>query len=302
MRRRMVVALLATVGLGGSWSFAIAESLAERLSANGPPIVIAHRSAELGGMPENSLAWIGQAIARGVDMVHVNPQLTADGRYVLMHDPTLNRTTDVESVFPEGAPNGPSREARAGKDYVGDYTAAEIGQLHLMDGAGATYPVPMLEEALDLAEGQILVQLGLKSHEVESLAAVLNGRNTENVLLFELYVSGTDQSKLRALSEATGIPVSVTFYQSRDVVKDLNAIAAQLGPRLAMVNVGASKVTPAFLARLEELDVRLAISGWAGAEDMALVDGDPGPWLAALEMSPIALTDRPGALLEALGR
>lgn len=35
---------------------------------------------------------------------------------------------------------------------------------------------------------------------------------------------------------------------------------------------------------------------------MALVGGDPGPWLAALEMSPIALTDRPGALLEALGR
>lgn len=101
----------------------------------------------------------------------------------------------------------------------------------------------------------------MKSYEVESLAAVLNGRDTANVLLFELYVSGTDQGKLRALSEATGIPVSVTFYQSRDVVRDLNAIAAQLGPRLAMVNVGASKVTPAFLARLKELDVRLAISG-----------------------------------------
>lgn len=302
MPRRLVVACLVVAGLAVNWSAALGASLAERLNAGGPPVVIAHRSAEMGGAPENSLAWIEHAIGRGVDMVHVNPQLTADGRYVLMHDPTLNRTTDVETVFPEGPPNGPTRAERGGRDYVGDYTLAEISALHLTDSAGAAHPVPTLEAALDLARGRILVQLGLKSYEVESLAAVLNARDKGNLLLFELYVSGTDQSKLRALSEATGIPVAVTLYQSRDFLKDLDGIAAQLGPRLAMVNVGAAKVTPAFLARLEELDVRLAISGWSGAEDMALAGGDPGPWLKALDLSPIALTDRPEALLEALGR
>ena len=302
MPRRPVIAFFAAISLAAIWSTAVAESLAGRLSAEGPPIVIAHRSAEMGGMPENSLAWVGRAIERGVDMVHLNPQLTADGHYVLMHDHTLNRTTDVESVFPEGPPNGPSRAARGGKDFVGDYTLAELAELHLTGITGGDHPVPTLEAALDLAEGRILVQLGLKSYEVESLAAVLNGRNTENVLLFELYVSGTDQSKLRALSEATGIPVGVTLYQSRDYLKDLDGIAAQLGPRLAMVSVGVSKVTPAFLARLEELGVGLVISGWAGAEDMGLAGGDPEPWLTALEVSPIALTDRPEMLLEALGR
>lgn len=302
MPKNLVVTLVAAIGLVGSAYMALGESLAERLAPGEPPMVIAHRSAEMGGMPENSLAWIGYAIARGVDMVHVNPQLTADGRYVLMHDHTLNRTTNVEQVFPDGPPNGPTRSERGGQDYVGDYTSAEIARLHLTDGAEGEHPVPTLEAALDLAEGQILVQLGLKSYEVESLAGVLNSRATDNLLLFELYVSGTDQGKLRALSEATGIPVSVTLYQSRNYLKDLDGIFAQLGPRLAMINVGASKVNPAFLARLEELGVKLAISGWSGAEDMALIENDPGPWLAALALSPIALTDRPEMLLEALGR
>lgn len=40
---------------------------------------------------------------------------------------------------------------------MGDYTSAEIGELHLTIGAAAGGPVPTLGEALDLAEGRIPV-------------------------------------------------------------------------------------------------------------------------------------------------
>lgn len=265
------------------------------------PAVLAHRSAEMGGAPENSLAWIRYAIERGVDIVHINPQLTADGRYVLMHDNTLNRTTDVETVFPEGPPNGPTRTARGGLDYVRDYTLDQIRQLHLTGTDGA--PVPALDEALDLAKGRLRVLLGLKSYEIDSLAATLAGRDTDTLLLSDLYVSGTDQRKLRDLADTTGIGVAIVLYRSTDYLADLEAIAAQLGPTLRMVWVTSPGLTDAFTAALRERGLGLIIGGWSGPEDSALLyKDDPAPWQAMLARGVIAATDQPDRVLSVLGR
>lgn len=280
------------------------EAVETRFQDSGSPVVIAHRSAEMGGLPENSLAWIAYAIEHGIDMVHINPQLTADDGYVLMHDSTLNRTTDVERVFPDGPAGGPTRDQRGGKDYVRDYTLDEIRRLRLQDGADSgRHPVPTLDEALEVAAGRVLVLLGLKTYKIDSLAATLARHDTGNVLLSDLYFSGTDQGMLRDLSDATGIRVSVSLFRSRDFVKDLEEISDQLGPRLAMVSVKSAGMTPEFLSTLEELGLLLAASGWEGPEDSALLNsGDPAPWRAALENADAALTDRPEMVLEILGR
>ena len=254
-------------------------SFEERLALDQPPSVIAHRSAILGKAPENTLAWIQNAIDLGVDVVHINPQRTADDEYVLMHDSSLNRTTDVESVFAEGPPDGPTRQQRGGRDFVGDYRLADIKRLRILNGYGVgEHPVPTLDEALDLAERGTLVLLGLKTYEIDSLAAGLEGRKTQSIMFFELYYSGTDQSKLSELSETTGIDASVTLFGSRDYVADLNDIYAQLGPKLKMVIVDSSHLTKDFVARMEELRLHLVISGWDGPEDYALVhEADPKP-------------------------
>ena len=284
------------------WGLAQAR-VDERLASGQPPLVIAHRAAVMGGSPENSLAAIRYAIDRGIEAVHINPQLTADGRYVLMHDPTLNRTTDVERVFPDGPPDGPSRASRGGKDYVRDYTLDQIRQLRLSGGTnGADHPVPTLGEALDLADGHLLVLLGLKTYEVDSLAAALAGRNTDNLLLFELYVSGTDQGKLREASLATGVDVAVSLFQSRDYLADFEAIHGQLGPALRLVSVASAGLTPEFVSRLEELGVWLTI-GAGGPEDSALVNrDDPGPWRALLDRGLSASTDQPNLVLGLVGK
>lgn len=279
-------------------------SFEQRLADAATPLVMAHRSAVMGGLPENSLAWIQFAIDRGVDMVHVNPQLTADDRYILMHDNTLNRTTDVERVFPAGPPNGPTRAQRGGRDYVRDYTLAEIRTLRLTNGAdGGTYDIPTLEQALDLAQGKILVVLGLKTYETGSLAAVLKGRETGNLLLSDLYTSGTDQSRLRGLSEASGVDAGVVLFRSGDYAADLEAIAGQLGSALAMVWVGSSGLTEDFITSAQDRKLRIAIGGWDGPEDSALArQSDPGPWKVLLDRGFIAATDQPELVLEILGR
>lgn len=290
-RLRSLVTLCAMLAPASGWSQTAVEA---RFAEGEAPVIIAHRSADLGGHAENSLNWIEYAIAAGVDMVHVNPQLTADDDYILMHDNTLNRMTNVEEVFTDGVPGGPSRAQRNGQDYVRDYTTAQIASLSLTDGQTVT----TLRKALELADGRILLMLGLKSYEVESLSAILSGHDTSNLLLMELYYPGTDQSKLRSLSEVTSIPVAAAFYRSRDILRDLNALAEQLGPNLALINIDSDDVTPELQKRTAELGIGIAISGWDGPEDSALrFSGDPTPWLSALAVGQAALTDLPEQVL-----
>src|SRR6056297_3325387 len=62
-------------------------------------INIAHRGA--GSIaPENTLIAARKAHALGADYWEFDVQLTGDHRLILMHDDTLERTTNVEEVFP----------------------------------------------------------------------------------------------------------------------------------------------------------------------------------------------------------
>ncbi len=59
----------------------------------GIPPIIGHRGAR-GLAPENTLAGLRAAFAHGVSYVEIDAKLTADGVVILMHDETLERTTD----------------------------------------------------------------------------------------------------------------------------------------------------------------------------------------------------------------
>lgn len=101
-------------------------------------IVTSHRGAGF-LEPENTLRAIRRAIALGADQVEIDVQLTRDGHLVLMHDATVDRTTN-------------------GTGKVADLTIAEIRQLD----AGHGEQVPTLEEVLALADGKITPQIELK--------------------------------------------------------------------------------------------------------------------------------------------
>ena len=59
------------------------------------PLVIAHRGGK-GLWPENSLFAFERASALGVDMLEMDLHLSSDGELVVIHDRTLERTTDGE--------------------------------------------------------------------------------------------------------------------------------------------------------------------------------------------------------------
>lgn len=56
------------------------------------PLVIAHRGHSI-ALPENTMAAYRRAVELGADMIEADVNITRDGRLVMMHDPTLDRTT-----------------------------------------------------------------------------------------------------------------------------------------------------------------------------------------------------------------
>ncbi|MDE7407531.1 MAG: glycerophosphodiester phosphodiesterase family protein, partial [Muribaculaceae bacterium] len=120
-----------------------ADSLRQALyrPTGGDVMVVAHRG-DWRYAPENSLAAIEHCIAIGVDIVELDLQMTKDSVLVVMHDATLNRTTN-------------------GKGYVKDWTLDSIKGLVLKNGCGikTVHRVPTLEEAMLTAKDRVLVNL-----------------------------------------------------------------------------------------------------------------------------------------------
>ena len=88
----------------------------------------AHRGASA-QFPENTILAFRRAIEQGVDFLEVDVHRTSDNELVIIHDPTLERTTN-------------------GKGNVHDHSLHEIRQLD----AGQGEKVPTFEEVLELAK------------------------------------------------------------------------------------------------------------------------------------------------------
>ncbi|MEQ9771934.1 glycerophosphodiester phosphodiesterase family protein [Pectobacterium jejuense] len=119
---------------------------------NATILAVAHRGV-WDSAPENSLAALCEAIRLGVDIVEIDAQLTADSHVVVIHDDTLDRTSDMSGC-------------------IGKMTLAEIRQARLRgsDG-GSSWPlsnekVPLLYEVLEEARGRIVINVDVK-HEQE---------------------------------------------------------------------------------------------------------------------------------------
>jgi glycerophosphoryl diester phosphodiesterase len=115
---------------------------------------VAHRGGALLGPPENTIPAIEQAIEVGADLIEIDIRQTADGHLVLMHDETVDRTTD-----------GSGRVARM--------TLAQVGNLKVQHGGSDIIRVPTLEEALGTMKGRIDPDLDFKQGDLLPLLEVV---------------------------------------------------------------------------------------------------------------------------------
>ncbi|MEO1436242.1 MAG: glycerophosphodiester phosphodiesterase family protein [Bacteroidota bacterium] len=130
-------------------------------------IVVAHRG-DWRNAPENSLPAIWNCIEMGVEMVEIDVRETKDGQLVLMHDVTIDRTTN-------------------GSGLVKDWTLDSLKTLRLLDGLGipTRHQIPTLEEALDLAKGNILVNLDKSYSIFDKCFAIIEATGTTNQVIIK---------------------------------------------------------------------------------------------------------------------
>jgi glycerophosphoryl diester phosphodiesterase len=81
------------------------------------PLNIAHRGAR-SIAPENTLAAARKGYESGAHMMELDVAMSADGEVVVIHDDTLERTTNVKAIFPDRSPW-----------RVADFTWEELSQL-----------------------------------------------------------------------------------------------------------------------------------------------------------------------------
>ena len=88
-------------------------------------IVIAHRGAS-GYLPEHTMEAKVLAFAQGADFIEQDVVVTKDKQLVVLHDLTLDNTTDVVTQFP-------GRARADGRFYVIDFTLAELRTLRVSE-------------------------------------------------------------------------------------------------------------------------------------------------------------------------
>ena len=115
------------------------------------PLIIAHRGYRA-KYPENTIASFKAALDAGAGMLELDVMLTRDRKMVVIHDATLERTTD-------------------GHGHVNSYTLKELKKL---DAGRWFHPrfagerLPELEEVLDLVSGRALLNIEIKSNAYEA--------------------------------------------------------------------------------------------------------------------------------------
>ncbi len=119
-------------------------------------IVSGHRGTIEAGLPENSIAGFESVLQKTPAIFEIDPRYTKDSVAILMHDATLDRTTN-------------------GKGKVSDYTWDELRKLKLKDQAGniTRYGINTLDEVIQWAKGKTILNLDKKDLPLTATAAIL---------------------------------------------------------------------------------------------------------------------------------
>lgn len=126
---------------------------------------VAHRGASAYA-PEHTAAAYHLAIAQGADYVEQDLAVTRDLTLVSIHDPTLERTTNVEELFPDRFVRDAKGEKRW---YVADFTLAEIKTLDAglwFDARFAGERILTWDEAVAVVAGRAGLYPELKTPEL----------------------------------------------------------------------------------------------------------------------------------------
>jgi glycerophosphoryl diester phosphodiesterase len=238
------------------------------LSADEPPAMpkrgfCAHRGA-MATHPENTLTAFAEALRLGARMIEFDVQLSRDGALVLMHDDTIDRTTD--------------RQGRVADLTLSDLRAADAGSWK--DARFAATRIPTFEETLAMMPQNVWLNCHLKGGAALGVAtAKLIARAGR---LHQAFLAAKKEAAAAARSAIPEILICNMERQSNaaDYARQTIAMKADFIQLL-----GKGEVDPSLVGELHEAGVRVnyyscatpevARKLFAAGVDFPIVD-DPG--------------------------
>jgi glycerophosphoryl diester phosphodiesterase len=157
------------------------------------PIIFAHRGASAHA-PENTLASFELALSQGADAIELDANLSADGEVVIIHDSTVDRTTNGHGRVAQ-LPVTELRSLDAGSFFSEKYRGEKI---------------PRLEEVFEAIGKKVFINVELKTYAaphdrlVEKVCALVKKHSMEKRIIFSSFLASNLKKAKSLLPEVPG--------------------------------------------------------------------------------------------------
>src|SRR5690554_16503 len=133
-------------------------------------LISGHRGTKEVGFPENSIEGFQHALTQIPVIFEVDPRLTKDSVVVLMHDQSLDRTTNATGL-------------------LSDYTWDELQAYRLKDHEGniTTSMIPSLEEVLEWCKEKTVVNLDNKDVPLQTTVDLIKKNKAEKYVMLTVH-------------------------------------------------------------------------------------------------------------------
>ncbi len=252
------------------------ENILEKFhNANSDYVLVAAHRAAHNGYPENSISAIKHAINLGADIVELDVKTTKDGIPVLMHDGTIDRTTN-------------------GSGKLENYTLLELKtfRLKMQDGTLTDETIPSFEEALQVVNGNIMVDIDLKTGNLEPIVKMVRKTGTEKQVFYfdNDYIA---LKEIRYLDKTSLLMPRAYSYEMADSALKL------FSPQLVHIDPSFYTIEVTNLIRTE--NARIWINALGEAEEMIRKGAiETAMNSLLLHGANIIQTDEPALILEYL--
>jgi glycerophosphoryl diester phosphodiesterase len=245
-------------------------------------LVIAHRGNS-SAVPENTFASFDSAIEHGVTLIECDVQMTADGHIVVIHDPTLDRTSD--------------RTGDVRSLSLAEVRAADVSYPKNFGAAFSPQRVPTLGELLAHLKGRARVMLEIKKESSRKESDEFERRIAAEIVKSGMRVSPGMETEIALLSFATPVlermaaflpdaPRGHLFY--RDPEDVMFAAAEKVKASFVMPEKG--HLSPGLLDRARERG--LGVATW--------VCDDPAEFRELSKLTLLGIgTNRPVEMIDA---
>lgn len=191
--------------------------------------IVAHRGAS-GYAPENTIAAFDKAVEMKADYIEIDVQRSKDGELVIIHDTTVDRTTD-------------------GTGEVKDLTFEQLRALDAGSFKGEQFKgekIPTFDEILDRYHGKTGILIELKAPELypgieESVAQELKERNLDHPQNEKIIIQSFNFESMEKMNELLpkvpiGVLTSSQADASEQALKEFSAYADYFNPSYGIVS------------------------------------------------------------------